>query len=255
MDILEKNKKKFAILKKSLNSHILFHSRLDRQQLSLFMESHIYAVWGFMSLLKSLQKCVTPNDIPWIPNINTSNGLVSFINEIVSSEESERFSKNKYLSHFEIYLMAMKRLGASTIEINRLLNKCKKNTFSQKMIDDLSISPAAKKFLKHDIKISLSNSPPKIIGCFALSREKIIPDMFKYILNVIEPTDTNKILRKYLELHISIDSDRHGPLSKKLLNKICVSKKDKIDAYYEANNSIRYRLKVWDSVAKELSLI
>ena len=50
-----------------------------------------------------------------------------------------------------------------------------------------------------------------------LGREKVIPNMFGYILPAIKETSTSKYLITYLERHIDIDGDRHGPLSMKLL--------------------------------------
>ena len=86
------------------------------------MEHHVFAVWDFMSLLKKLQQMYVPNGSPWIPNSN--GNIVRFINEIVMEEESDQsFSSNvqKYSSHFEIYLEAMKEVGASTLLIEKFI--------------------------------------------------------------------------------------------------------------------------------------
>ena len=87
MDSLDNFKKVIEELKQSLASHKLFSNTLNADQVRQFMESHIFSVWGFMSLLKGLQSGITINDIPWMPNQNTKNGLTNFINEIDNSDD------------------------------------------------------------------------------------------------------------------------------------------------------------------------
>ena len=120
MDNLENNKKKLDDLKQKIAAHPLFAHKLEPKQICKFMESHIFAVWGFMSILKSLQKMIAPNDLPWMPSKNTKNGLVNFVNEIILCEESDYIEGIGYISHFEIYIMAMKNMGAKTDQLDKL---------------------------------------------------------------------------------------------------------------------------------------
>ena len=75
-------------LKQKLETHPIFERINSVEELKIFMEHHVFAVWDFMSLLKKLQKDLVPNGSPWIPNPN--GNLVRFINEIVMEEESDQ---------------------------------------------------------------------------------------------------------------------------------------------------------------------
>ena len=254
MENLNIYKKELSQLKKSIRGHTLFSNKLTNRQIAIFMESHIYSVWGFMSLLKSLQYALSSNNLPWIPTSNTTNGLVNFINEIVLSEESEHIKGIGFISHFEIYLLAMEEIGAKVNNIKKLIKNIENNKKYKNAILDIKIHKEVRDFLDFDIKTSQSNSLPKIIGGFTLAREQVIPNMFEYIIPAIKDKKSAKHFITYLRRHISIDGDRHGPLASKLLETICSSNKDMCTAYQSGIKSLKLRLKVWDKVASELKI-
>ena len=72
-------------LKQKLESHSIFERINSIDELKIFMEHHVFAVWDFMSLLKKLQLDLVPSGSPWVPNPN--GNLVRFINEIFMEEE------------------------------------------------------------------------------------------------------------------------------------------------------------------------
>jgi hypothetical protein len=255
MDSLNNQKKIIIELKELLISHRLFANKLNIEQIRVFMESHIFSVWGFMSLLKSLQIEITSNHIPWLPNENTKNGLTNFINEIVLCEESDDIDGIGYSSHFEIYLQAMENIKANSEIIRKLIYKLQEEKYDKEFINELSIHNEVKDFIKYDLEISQSMNLSKIVGSFTLGREKVIPNMFSYIVPCIEEDENTKHLLTYLKRHISVDGDRHGPLSTKLLDVICVDEKDYYLAYSSGIKSLELRLKVWDRISYELGIL
>ena len=109
---------RIAPLRERLANHPLYASIRTEAQLRVFMESHVFAVWDFMSLLKALQMRLTCVSVPWIPTALPESRR--FINEIVLGEESDEF-EGRAISHFELYLEAMRSAGASTRGIEGLL--------------------------------------------------------------------------------------------------------------------------------------
>ena len=51
-------------LRAKLVGHPVFHSVTTLPRLRVFMEHHVYPVWDFMSLLKSLQQTFAPHGSP-----------------------------------------------------------------------------------------------------------------------------------------------------------------------------------------------
>src|SRR3984885_5822496 len=111
----------FQALRVKLLRHPLYGMIDSLTNLRIFMEYHVFAVWDFMSLLKSLQRSQTSVEIPWRPRPNATTSR--FINEIVLSEESDEDGAGGYISHFELYRSAMKECGASTSKIDNLVEQ------------------------------------------------------------------------------------------------------------------------------------
>ncbi|MFN9665659.1 MAG: DUF3050 domain-containing protein, partial [Bacteroidota bacterium] len=74
-------------LKKAITAHPVYSLLQQPADLRVFMQYHVYAVWDFMSLLKSLQNGLTCTTLPWFPKGDAATRFL--INEIVVGEESD----------------------------------------------------------------------------------------------------------------------------------------------------------------------
>jgi len=54
-------------LRQEIINHKVYGVINNTDSLKIFMQYHVFAVWDFMSLLKSLQNNLTCNSIPWFP--------------------------------------------------------------------------------------------------------------------------------------------------------------------------------------------
>ena len=113
-----------APIRSQLVNHPVYAGIKNLDHLKLFMESHVYAVWDFMSLLKALQINLTCVTLPWMPVGNA--GTRYLINEIVTGEESDVDQHGNRMSHFELYMKAMQQAGANTNPISSLTEELNK---------------------------------------------------------------------------------------------------------------------------------
>lgn len=213
------------------------------------MEEHIYAVWDFMSLLKALQNHVTCTTVPWRPNVAPK--LARFINEIVLGEECDENEIGEIKSHFEMYVDAMQQIKADTSEINAFLESINNGASIDQAIKDHNVSPIAAKFLKFTFSVIETGKPHLIASAFTFGREDLIPDMFIGMVKQLSESsnvECNKLIY-YLQRHIEIDGDEHGPLSLELVQNLCGEDETKWkEATEVAKEAMQTRIELWNGI-------
>ena len=256
---MNRNTKNFLILQekiKKLNSHKLFETSINfsEKELSTFMQYHVYAVWDFMSIVKSMQNYICPSSFPWKPSKYTKNGIAHLINEIVFSEESDLDDKGNYFSHFDLYIKSMNDVGADTSNIMNLIKNCEYDNMHKAFLN-INAPKEGLVFIENTFKCIKTSKLSNIAAIFTFGRETTIPDMFLKILNKIDSENLKYAnLRLYINRHIEVDSSRHGPLSLKLFEYTCNDNQETYDeAISYAIDSIDKRIQLWDGVLAELS--
>ncbi len=245
--------KKIKLLRKELSSHPVYAAVSTIDDLTIFMQHHVYSVWDFMSLVKYLQNEIAPAKSPWFPMGNAT--VRRFINDIVLEEESDEGISLEdgtltYSSHFELYLDSMEEVkkGSSV-----LIRKFVDSVISESLDDALQTSEIpepAREFMKTTFGFIQSDKPHVVAAAFALGREHIIPEMFRALLEKMNITkEQAKVFHYYLERHIELDSTQHGPMSLKMLELLCENDEEKIaEAENAAIKAIQARIHFWDEV-------
>lgn len=240
-----------ASFSEQLENHPIYESMATLEDLQRFMEHHVYSVWDFMSLVKTLQGIVAPTGAPWVP---VGEGSIRrFINEIVLEEECDETADGEYASHFELYQTAMNEVGADTGPLNEFIATVKSKGIESALA--LSALPEpSRRFTTQTFAFIEDGAPHKIAAAFALGREHIIPSMFRAILKRTGVSEQQApVFHFYLNRHVELDGDFHAPLSLRLLNGLCAGDEVKIqEAIAAAQAAVEARLQLWDGVLESI---
>jgi hypothetical protein len=246
---------RIAPFRRQLVEHALYSRLNGANELRRFMEVHVFAVWDFMSLLKALQAQLSCVTVPWHPTRWPESRR--FINEIVLGEESDVY-EGRALSHFELYVEAMEQCGADTQGILNLLPAVSTMTSPrdlQQMLEGTSAPPHAIQFIRNTFQLIDSGDLSSLAAAFTFGREDLIPYLFRELVRD-QNNDTAGRFSKflwYLERHVEVDSDDHGPLARRLLADLCGNDPASWErAASAAEAALHARLQLWDGILASL---
>jgi len=234
-------------LRQEIINHKVYGVINDLEDLKIFMQFHVYAVWDFMSLLKSLQINLTCTSLPWFP---VGSGNIRYlINEIVAGEESDVDHSGLRKSHFEMYLDAMDQCGADTAEVYSFVNALKAGKDLNAAYLTAGTPAEARAFVDFTFEIINTGHAHLQASTFTFGREDLIPNMFLSIVNDLNQKfpDQISLFKYYLDRHIEVDGDHHSHLALEMTADLCGDNK----AYWEAAEtasieSLKKRLLLWD---------
>ncbi|WP_257294238.1 DUF3050 domain-containing protein [Endozoicomonas sp. YOMI1] len=239
-------------LQEQLFNHSIYQKIDSVEKLSVFMEAHVFAVWDFMSLAKRLQLEFTAMQLPWVPVPDARSAR--FINEIILYEETDKDRHGTPMSHLEMYLAAMGEVSADTSKIEQVIYSIKTGVPWQQALVVADVPEYVQVFVSDTMKVAQYGSLPEVASYFLFGREDAIPEMFSSLLNHWEiPPASVPAMAYYLERHIDLDGNEHGPAAENLL-KQCINgdKTAEASAVAKAKEAISARIRFWDGLEKQL---
>ena len=237
----------------SLQNHRVFGLLKTVEDLRLFMSWHVFAVWDFMSLVKRLQRELTVVTTPWVPSPYPQSARL--INEIVLGEESDDAPGGRYLSHYELYIEAMHEIGADTSTVDHFVSAVTSGVAPNDAIKHGDIHPAIQQFVTQTLETAVDGELVEVMGNFFFGREDIIPRMFQSLLDRWHLTrEQAPVFIFYLERHIELDSEEHGPAALKMLQTFTDDDDALMQLEKAAEAAIKSRLMFWDALADEITL-
>jgi hypothetical protein len=243
-----------ADLRRKLVAHPLYELIDSPDRLRRFMEMHVWAVWDFQSLLKAMQQRLTCTSVPWLPTPDPEARRL--VNEIVLDEESDELPDGGSASHFELYLDSMQRAAADTLPVRRMIDLLREGSTVADALVACGAPAASADFVRKSFEVIDSGSTHRIVAAFTFGREDVIPDMFRNLVVRLAESDPAHWgrFRFYLERHIEHDDEKHAPVCRRIVARLCGTDDVKWrEATETARGCIAARIALWDAIARELA--
>lgn len=243
---------RLSAMHEALVHHRVYKTLDDRRALARFMEGHVFAVWDFMSLLKTLQRRLTCTSVPWTPPANRL--AARLVNEIVLAEESDEIAPGVYTSHFELYLEAMQEVGADVRPVQAFVAALAHITDERERANATKMALASlpevpRAFVETTLALAEEDTVA-VAAAFLVGRERLVPAMFETMLRAVGHAPKLKL---YLERHVELDGETHGPMAERLLVSLAGEGADDEAAWQSAERaavrSLEARKRLWDGLS------
>jgi hypothetical protein len=232
--------------RRAVIKHPMYAALDSSRAIQTFQEHHVFAVWDFMSLLKSLQQNLTCVAVPWVPTGPT--GSRRLINDIVLVEESDERGDG-FISHFELYLDGMAEAGADTSVIDAFVDRLRAGRPVLEAVGEVNVPRPAAEFVRLTWGLIESAPVHAQAAAFAFGREDLIPDMFQQVVGIDERVGSLGTFIDYLARHIQVDSEEHTPMAMQMLADLCGEDDAK---WAECADTVKLalvaRARLWDGI-------
>lgn len=191
---------------------------------------------------------------------------MALMDGIVAEEESDRAPANphgaSHLSHLEIYLLAMKEVGARTAPIEQLMARLQgaetwalSSTELEAALDGLPVPLPSRRFMAFTFEVIGSGEAVAMAAAFTHGRELLVPSLFQTLLErALIPAHQAPSLHWYFTRHVAMDGDDHGPKALAMLRQLCGHSPSALPAAQAvAFRAVNARRQFWDGIHRALT--
>lgn len=122
----------------------------------------------------------------------------------------------------------------------------------QQALKRCDVPVSSQKFVMTTMELS-ARPVHSAAAVFLFSRESLIPLMFRSILHRLG--ENASLFARYLDVHIEIDEEEHGPMAMRIVKKLCGEDLTKWqDARDDSVRAIRARDELWDAIYESFEI-
>jgi pyrroloquinoline quinone (PQQ) biosynthesis protein C len=125
-----------------------------------------------------------------------------------------------------------------------------KNISPKQALDKIDIDQRIKDFVKFSFEVITTKKSHLIASAFTYGREDVIPEIFIKIVEELDPKNAfYSKLKFYLNRHIEVDGETHGPIALEMMNELCGDDLEKwTEALRVGERALEYRIELWNAI-------
>ncbi len=249
---------KVKYLIKKIDSHSLFSSINTFEKMQTFMKYDVFTCWDCMCIIKVLYGKIVSVEAPWFPPKDAFSA--SLLCHIIGEEESDlAFDGKTYLSHFDIYIAAMRRAHANTGPIVNFMNRLYAQEPVQTALAQCGIEPFVQRYVNTTFSF-FGLEVHQVAAAFCFGREALAPNLFSSLLSHLKQQQYFGEEEKLCELlyfcnrHIELDGSSHFPKMLTMLDTLCGQDERKWEEVLNvAITAIQAKIDFYSDMLQEIS--
>lgn len=243
-----KTQKLTALIKaktQKLSRHEIYSQLTSSVRFNCFMSYHIFAVWDFIKILKSLQiktSIALQKQLPeW------SSETKELIEQIIFAEESTLCPYGQPTENFAFYIRAVLNIKS---DFNFLW------TFLTSKDDLDLLKPGIKELVEYNIKIAEAGTLGEMAAVFFCGREQLNSHFLDLIIKISNQEGQEcLILNSYTKDLNQKNNYQAEIIGLELLNYLCKDENEKVIALQAGLEALALREQLWDYALAEITEI
>ena len=136
-------------------------------------------------------------------------------------------ARTALMSATSLYLRAMRDIGAGTRQFEKFRSLVLMGVPVAVALSRIGAPRHVQAFVAHTMDLANSGSTEEVLAAFVYGREDIIPEMFRRLLDTLygakNSDDRLRHFIYYIDRHIELDGDSHGPKGRELLEDLVIT--------------------------------
>lgn len=237
----------------AVSRHPLFEALHTMEHARRFMNFHVWCVWDFMCIAKSVQLSLGCFELPWKPTRYPYE--LRLINKLLTSEETDLPSSGRPASHFELFLEAMAEASADTGPIKIFIHLLNTGGSVNDALYHCGADRHSATFVKRTLT-SIAGPAHVRAAILCLAREELVPRMLSSLSETFLRLGSLAKFRQYVDRHVALDFGEHGSIGADILRSLTRPDPALLEeGIRAATQSIIWRHEYLDNILANIKLI